>query len=82
MPGGRFINDWGFARSGGRTHKGTDIFAARGTKVYASDSGRVSLRSNELGGIVVVRGKVILDRDFGYGYRYAVLVEASDVKAE
>lgn len=53
VPGGRFINDWGFARSGGRTHKGTDVFAARGTKVYAPDFGRVSLRSNELGGIVV-----------------------------
>ncbi|MFC2177416.1 murein hydrolase activator EnvC family protein [Actinomycetota bacterium] len=53
VPSGRFINDWGFARSGGRTHKGTDIFASRGTKVLAPDSGRVSLRSNELGGIVV-----------------------------
>jgi murein DD-endopeptidase MepM/ murein hydrolase activator NlpD len=53
VPNGRFINDWGFARSGGRTHKGTDIFASRGSKVLAPDSGRVSLRSNELGGIVV-----------------------------
>lgn len=53
VPSGRFINDWGFARSGGRTHKGTDIFAGRGTKVFAPDSGRVSLRTNELGGIVV-----------------------------
>lgn len=53
VPGGNFINDWGFGRSGGRTHKGTDIFASRGTKVLAPDSGRVSLRSNELGGIVV-----------------------------
>ncbi len=53
VPGGSFINDWGFPRSGGRTHKGTDIFAARGTTVYAPSAGRVSLRSNSLGGIVV-----------------------------
>jgi len=53
VPSGRFINDWGFARSGGRTHKGTDVFAAKGTKVLAPDSGRVSLRSNSLGGITV-----------------------------
>jgi murein DD-endopeptidase MepM/ murein hydrolase activator NlpD len=53
VPNGSFINDWGFSRSGGRTHKGTDIFAARGSRVYAPDSGRVLLRSNELGGIVV-----------------------------
>ncbi len=53
VPGANFINDWGFARSGGRTHKGTDVFAPRGTKVLAPDSGRVTLRSNSLGGITI-----------------------------
>lgn len=53
VPGGNFINDWGFARSGGRTHKGTDVFAPRGTKLLAPDSGRVSLRSNSLGGVTI-----------------------------
>ena len=53
VPSGSFINDWGFARSGGRTHKGTDVFAAKGTKILAPDSGRVSLRSNDLGGLTV-----------------------------
>jgi len=53
VPSGRFINDWGFARSGGRTHKGTDVFAAKGTKILAPDSGRVSLRTNSLGGTTV-----------------------------
>jgi len=53
VPGSNFINDWGFARSGGRTHKGTDVFAPRGTKILAPDSGRVTLRSNTLGGITI-----------------------------
>lgn len=53
VPNGSFINDWGFARSGGRTHKGTDVFAPRGSRLLAPDSGRVSLRSNDLGGIVI-----------------------------
>jgi len=52
VPGARFINDWGFSRSGGRTHKGTDMFAPRGTPVLASGSGSVSLKTNSLGGIV------------------------------
>ena len=50
VPNGSFINDWGFARSGGRTHKGTDVFAPKGSKLYAPDSGRVSLSTGNLGG--------------------------------
>lgn len=46
---------WGEARSEGRSHEGTDIFAARGTPVFSATSGYV-LRTgeNRLGGIVVV----------------------------
>lgn len=68
VPGGNFINDWGFARSGGRTHKGTDIFAPRGTRVLATDSGRVSLRTGGLGGIYVW-----LSGDSGDSYYFAHL---------
>ena len=31
--GARFMNDWGFPRSGGRFHEGNDLFAPRGTPV-------------------------------------------------
>ena len=40
VDGAKFINDWGFPRSGGRTHEGNDLFA-RGTPVYAPVSGEV-----------------------------------------
>lgn len=36
-----FQNDWGFPRSGGRTHKGTDVFADRGTPIVAMRDGTV-----------------------------------------
>lgn len=47
-------DSWGGPRSGGRSHEGTDIFAARGTPVYAVADGYV-LRTgtNTLGGIFV-----------------------------
>ncbi len=48
--GASFINDWGFPRSGGRTHKGNDLFAPRGTPVVAVTNGTVRLKSNSLGG--------------------------------
>lgn len=46
-----FTNDWGNPRSGGRRHKGTDIFAASGTPVVAPVAGTVSYRNGGLGGI-------------------------------
>ena len=47
-----FINSWGFARSGGRRHKGVDMFDPRGTPVVAVTDGYVKLRTVNLGGIV------------------------------
>ncbi len=36
-----FANDWGRPRSGGRTHKGTDIFSPKGSPVVAVADGFV-----------------------------------------
>ena len=44
------MNDWGFPRSGGRSHAGTDVFAPRGTPVRAPASGRVDIATGKIGG--------------------------------
>ncbi len=45
-----FIDSWGYARSGGRRHKGVDMMASIGTPIAAPVSGTVSHRSNRVGG--------------------------------
>ena len=50
VPGGSFFNDWGFPRSGGRAHAGNDIFAPRGTPIYAPVSGWVDVATGSIGG--------------------------------
>ncbi len=37
-----FVDSWGYPRSGGRTHEGTDIMASYGTPVYAVVSGSIT----------------------------------------
>jgi len=64
-----FVNDWGFPRSGGRTHKGNDMFAAYGTALVAAMDGTIlRLGSGGLGGMSVW----LLD-DYGNTYYYAHL---------
>lgn len=38
----RYTDTWGAARSGGRTHQGTDIGAAEGQEVYAVATGEIT----------------------------------------
>lgn len=63
-----FINDWGFPRSGGRTHKGTDVFAPMRQPMVAVSSGSVTLTRGGLGGI-----GIWLSADHGVDYYYAHL---------
>lgn len=57
VEGARFFNDWGFPRSGGRTHTGNDLFAARGAPVVAPVSGLVEQITGSVGGYqFVLRG--------------------------
>lgn len=47
-----FRDTWGAPRSGGRRHKGTDVFSYYGAPVYAFNGGRISRMNNSgLGGI-------------------------------
>jgi murein DD-endopeptidase MepM/ murein hydrolase activator NlpD len=51
-----FSNDWGYPRSGGRTHQGNDVFANRGRPVVAIADGvvtKLTARDRGLGGIAV-----------------------------
>ena len=46
-----FIDTWGAPRSGGRLHKGVDMFAAEGTPVVAPVAGAVEHSNDSLGGL-------------------------------
>ncbi|MET0728611.1 MAG: LysM peptidoglycan-binding domain-containing protein [Acidimicrobiales bacterium] len=66
--GAKFMNDWGFPRSGGRFHEGNDLFAPRGTPAVAVVSGNVVQTVGQLGG-----NQVKLAGDDGVSYYYTHL---------
>jgi murein DD-endopeptidase MepM/ murein hydrolase activator NlpD len=51
VPGSQFVDSWGFARSGGRRHKGVDMMAPHGTPVIAPVAGTLRASNSALGGI-------------------------------
>lgn len=63
-----FIDSWGFPRSGGRRHKGVDMFASKGTPIYAVQAGTARASNNGLGG-----RSVHLTSTSGHRYYYAHL---------
>lgn len=55
LPGVRFADTWGAARSQGRRHEGVDIFAPRGTKVLSTAKGMIlNVGPDRLGGRTVM----------------------------
>jgi peptidoglycan LD-endopeptidase LytH len=66
VPNASFTDTWGAARSGGRSHQGTDLLAPQGSPAYAVVSGRVRTSSSSLGGI-----SLYIDGDNGETYFYA-----------
>lgn len=68
FPGSAFVDSWGDPRSGGRTHKGVDMYGPQGAALYAVASGTVTIVNGGLGG----RG-IWLHSDTGVGYYYAHL---------
>jgi peptidoglycan LD-endopeptidase LytH len=70
-----FTDSWGAPRSGGRSHKGVDMIAARGTPIVAIYSGQISRFSNSsLGG-----KSIYFTSDAGDMYYYAHLDDFADV---
>ena len=51
VPSASFTDTWGAARSGGRSHKGTDLMARHGAAVLAVTAGVVDTTSSANGGV-------------------------------
>lgn len=68
FPGSAFVDSWGAPRSGGRTHKGVDMFGPNGAPLYAVTSGTITITNGGRGG----RG-LWIHGDTGVDYYYAHL---------
>ena len=64
-----YVDTWGAARSGGRSHQGTDVMAPHGARVYAFVNGVVSRESSSANGGI----QLYLQGDNGVEYFYAHL---------
>ena len=74
----QFTNDWGYARPGGRSHQGIDLFAAGGTPVVAVADGTLfNVGWNTLGG-----WRLWVRDTSGNGFYYAHLSAYSPIAKE
>jgi murein DD-endopeptidase MepM/ murein hydrolase activator NlpD len=64
-----YVDSWGAARSGGRSHQGTDVMAPHGARVFAFVNGVVSRESSSTNGGI----QLYLQGDNGVEYFYAHL---------
>jgi peptidoglycan LD-endopeptidase LytH len=64
-----YVDSWGAARSGGRSHQGTDVMAPHGARVFAFVNGVVSRESTSTNGGI----QLYLQGDNGTEYFYAHL---------
>lgn len=83
VPGAEFVNDWHYARSGGRKHKGNDLFADLGTPVLATADGTVRSRDDvdswQPGSEHGLGGKTVsITTEQGTWWYYAHLDEIAD----
>ncbi|MEM8925099.1 MAG: M23 family metallopeptidase [Actinomycetota bacterium] len=74
-----FIDSWGFARSGGRRHKGVDLIADIGIEIVAPVSGRVEHFSNRVGGRSFRLNTA--EGNYFYGTHLSAFGKQGDVKA-
>lgn len=51
VPSSSFRNDWGWVKPDGRTHDGIDLFATRGSAVFAPVAGHLHQKSGSTGGL-------------------------------
>lgn len=68
FPGSAFVDSWGAPRSGGRSHKGVDMFGPRDAPLLATAGGTITITNGGLGG----RG-LWIHSDTGVAYYYAHL---------
>ncbi|WP_370328331.1 M23 family metallopeptidase [Euzebya sp.] len=77
-----FIDSWGFPRSGGRSHKGVDMFAAYGAPIYAAADGYVRrVFNNALGGLSIDTVDALGNRYYHAHLSAAYVVDGQSVQA-
>lgn len=83
IEGANLTDTWGAARSGGRSHEGIDIFAARNTPIHSTTPGIVrKVGTNQLGGnVVMILGPGAVSHYYAHLQDFADIQERDWVEA-